>query len=41
MMMMIVMLMIKYKTNVCHKCATLIRFTKDDDDDNDDEDEDI
>ena len=37
---MIVMIMMpmvkKYKTKMCHKVVTLIRFIKDDDDENDD-----
>ena len=39
MMMMMVMVMLTYKTNTCHKFVTLIRFLEDDDGDNADADE--
>ena len=38
---MMIMMMMKYKTNKRHKFVTLIRFIKDDDDDNDDDDDDM
>ena len=37
-MMMMLMMMVKYKTNKCHTFVTLIRFIKDDDEENDDDD---
>ena len=37
--MIMMMVMMKYKTNKCHKIVTLIRFIGDDDDNDDDEDE--
>ena len=39
--MVVVMVVNIYKTNMCHKCATLIWFIKDADGDDDADDEDL